>query len=47
MAAKTPRETSVNLVVNLGGLTMKNPVTTASGTSLRVWSTPISSTSPL
>lgn len=32
MAAKTPRETSVNLVVNLGGLTMKNPVTTASGT---------------
>ena len=32
MVAKTPRETSVNLVVNLGGLTMKNPVTTASGT---------------
>lgn len=32
MAAKTPRETSVNLSVNLGGLTMKNPVTTASGT---------------
>lgn len=32
MAAKTPRETSVNLLVNLGGLTMKNPVTTASGT---------------
>ena len=32
MAAKTPREPSVNLVVNLGGLTMKNPVTTASGT---------------
>lgn len=32
MAAKTPREISVNLVVNLGGLTMKNPVTTASGT---------------
>lgn len=32
MAVKTPRETSVNLVVNLGGLTMKNPVTTASGT---------------
>lgn len=32
MAAKTPRETSVNLVVNLGGLAMKNPVTTASGT---------------
>lgn len=31
MAAKTPRETSVNLAVNLG-LTMKNPVTTASGT---------------
>lgn len=32
MAAKTPRETSVNLAVNLSGLTMKNPVTTASGT---------------
>ena len=32
MAAKTPRETSVNLAVNLGGLTMNNPVTTASGT---------------
>lgn len=32
MAAKTPRETSVNLAVNFGGLTMKNPVTTASGT---------------
>lgn len=32
MAAKTSRETSVNLAVNLGGLTMKNPVTTASGT---------------
>ena len=32
MAAKTPRETSVNLAVNLCGLTMKNPVTTASGT---------------
>lgn len=32
MAAKTPRETGVNLAVNLGGLTMKNPVTTASGT---------------
>ncbi len=32
MVAKTPRETSVNLAVNLGGLTMKNPVTTASGT---------------
>lgn len=32
MAAKTPCETSVNLAVNLGGLAMKNPVTTASGT---------------
>lgn len=32
MMAKTPRETSVNLAVNLGGLAMKNPVTTASGT---------------
>lgn len=32
MAVKTPRETGVNLAVNLGGLTMKNPVTTASGT---------------
>lgn len=32
MTAKTPRETSVNLAVNLGGLSMKNPVTTASGT---------------
>lgn len=32
MVAKTPRETSVNLAVNLGGLAMKNPVTTASGT---------------
>ena len=32
MAAKTPRKTSVNLAVNLGGLAMKNPVTTASGT---------------
>lgn len=32
MAAKTPRETTVNLAVNLGGLAMKNPVTTASGT---------------
>ena len=32
MAAKTPRETSVNLAVDLGGLAMKNPVTTASGT---------------
>lgn len=32
MAARTPHETSVNLAVNLGGLAMKNPVTTASGT---------------
>lgn len=32
MVARTPRETSVNLLVNLGGLAMKNPVTTASGT---------------
>lgn len=32
MAAKTPRKTSVNLAVNLGGLAMKNPVITASGT---------------
>lgn len=32
MAAKTPHDTSVNLAVNLGGLAMKNPVTTASGT---------------
>ena len=32
MAAKTPRETSVNLAVNLSGPAMKNPVTTASGT---------------
>ena len=32
MTAKTPRETSVNLAVNLGGLAMKNPITTASGT---------------
>lgn len=32
MAAKTPRETSANLAVNLGGLAMKNPITTASGT---------------
>lgn len=32
MIARTPRETSVNLSVNLGGLAMKNPVTTASGT---------------
>ena len=31
MVAK-PRETSVNLAVNLGGLEMKNPVTVASGT---------------
>lgn len=32
MVARTPRETSVNLSVNLGGLAIKNPVTTASGT---------------
>ena len=32
MVARAPRETSVNLSVNLGGLAMKNPVTTASGT---------------
>ena len=32
MVARTPRETSVNLSVNLGGLAMKNPVATASGT---------------
>lgn len=32
MVARTPRETNVNLSVNLGGLAMKNPVTTASGT---------------
>lgn len=32
MVAKIPRETNVNLAVNLGGLAMKNPVTTASGT---------------
>ena len=32
MVARTPREASVNLSVNLGGLAMKNPVTTASGT---------------
>lgn len=32
IVANTPRETSVNLAVNLGGLAMKNPVTTASGT---------------
>lgn len=31
-AVATPRETSVSLKVNLGGLVMKNPVTTASGT---------------
>ncbi|MBQ9955709.1 MAG: dihydroorotate dehydrogenase [Eggerthellaceae bacterium] len=30
--SRTPRETSVNLAVNLGGLSMKNPVTVASGT---------------
>lgn len=30
--SRTPRETSVKLAVNLGGLEMKNPVTTASGT---------------
>lgn len=30
--AKAPKKTSVNLAVNLGGLQMKNPVTTASGT---------------
>ena len=29
---RKPRETAVNLNVNLGGLPMKNPVTTASGT---------------
>jgi dihydroorotate dehydrogenase (NAD+) catalytic subunit len=29
---KAPKQTSVNLAVNLGGLQMKNPVTTASGT---------------
>ena len=32
MVVRTPRETNVNLSVNLGGLAMKNPVTTASGT---------------
>ena len=32
MTAKTPRSTDVKLAVNLGGLEMKNPVTTASGT---------------
>ncbi len=31
-ASQRPRTTSVNLEVNLGGLVMKNPVTTASGT---------------
>ena len=30
--AVSPRKTNVNLAVNLGGLTMKNPVTVASGT---------------
>lgn len=30
--AKAPKQTSVNLAVNLGGLQMINPVTTASGT---------------
>ena len=30
--SRTPRQTSVNLAVNLGGLSMKNPVTVASGT---------------
>ena len=30
--SKTVRETSVKLAVNLGGLAMKNPITTASGT---------------
>ncbi|WP_217952171.1 dihydroorotate dehydrogenase [Adlercreutzia caecimuris] len=29
---RSPKETSVKLAVNLGGLAMKNPVTTASGT---------------
>ena len=32
MAARKPKPTKVNLEVNLGGLAMKNPVTTASGT---------------
>ncbi len=32
MGIATPKETSVNLAVNLGGLAMRNPVTTASGT---------------
>lgn len=30
--SRVPRETKVNLAVDLGGLAMKNPVTTASGT---------------
>ena len=29
---RKPKETSVNLFVNLGGMAMKNPVTVASGT---------------
>lgn len=32
MTARKPKPTKVNLAVNLGGLPMKNPVTTASGT---------------
>ena len=32
MAVRIPHETSVRMEVNLGGLRMKNPVTTASGT---------------
>lgn len=32
MTARKPKPTKVNLAVNLGGLSMKNPVTTASGT---------------
>lgn len=32
MAARSPRSTDVKLSVDLGGLAMKNPVTTASGT---------------
>ncbi len=32
MTARKPKPTNVNLAVNLGGLPMKNPVTTASGT---------------
>ena len=28
---RKPKETSVNLSVNLGGMAMKNPVTVASG----------------